>query len=101
MEKGKRIIYKFQIHNKLIELSKEKYDRAIVELPDLLNVKDRQFKNYRYAKLESTANIPIDKMVVLAAYFKCSVEDLITDIAFMREQVEGLKTSKDEFDYLS
>ena len=94
-------IKKYKIDLKLKGLTKSDYDLAITQLPEILGVKLRQFKNYQHATLESNVNIPIDKMVVLAAFFKCSVEDLITDISLMRKKVEEKQHSTTEYSFLS
>ena len=91
-------IYKFTIYNRLQNLSKKEYNVAIIKLPELLNVSSRQFQNYLYAKVGSKTNINSDKLIILAKYLKCSMEDLFTDIESITEKVENSK--KTNFNFL-
>jgi mRNA-degrading endonuclease RelE of RelBE toxin-antitoxin system len=74
---NKNYDYKYTIDEKLKNLPKEQYKQALIELPKLLNISDRQFQNYRYAKKNSKTNMTADKLHLLSKYFNCTMEDLL------------------------
>ncbi len=69
--------YKYTIDEKLKKLSREEYKRALKDIPKVLNISERQFQNYRYAKKNSNTNMTADKLHKLSKYFNCCMEDLL------------------------
>lgn len=90
-------IYKFTIYSRLQNLSKKNYQLALINLPELLNVSSRQFKNYMYAKIDSRVNLTSEKLIILAKYLKCSMEDLFTDLESITQKVENSKKTNFKF----
>jgi hypothetical protein len=75
---AKIIPYKFTIQDKLIGLSKNEYDKAMKDLPILLNISRSTFIRWRYTKKDSFSEIPTNASIALASYFDCSVQDIYT-----------------------
>jgi hypothetical protein len=69
--------YKYTIDERLKKLSREEYQQALRDIPNVLNISERQFQNYRYAKKNSITNMTADKLHKLSKYFNCSMEDLL------------------------
>ncbi|HCQ30238.1 MAG TPA: hypothetical protein DIU39_08135 [Flavobacteriales bacterium] len=74
---NKNYDYKYTIDEKLKNLPKDKYKQALKEIPKYLDISERQFQNYRYAKKDSKTNITADKLHKLSKYFNCTMEDLL------------------------
>ena len=98
MDTKNKPLYKFTIYNKLQDMTKRNYELALFQLPELLCITERQFKNYMYAKLDGKENLTSDKLILIAKYFNCSMEDMFIDIDSIINKVDAVKRSS-EFDY--
>ena len=71
--------YKYNILAKLDDLSVKNKRIAKKLLPRLLNISPRTFQIYLYIKLEDNNNISPDKLLIMAKYFGCSIEELMNE----------------------
>lgn len=68
---------KFSIEEKLDSLPHIERNEAMNKLPAVLDVSRMTFYKYRYIKKNDNQDIPGTKLVLLAKYFNCNVEELI------------------------
>lgn len=74
----KNLEYKYRIKEKLESLPYEQYRIAKRTLPKALGITKRTFERYLYTRLDDKYSIPSDHLASLAAYFKCTMEELLS-----------------------
>ncbi len=67
---------KYKIDYYLERLPKLEYNIVIQALPEYLGVSRRTFDRWKSYKLSSRKEIPVDKMFLIATFFKVQVEDM-------------------------
>lgn len=67
---------KYTIQNKLNRLSHNEYRIAKNKLPIALNINKRTFDRWIYILQEDNAEIPADKLAVIAKFLGCKIEDM-------------------------
>ena len=71
---------KYKINHYLGLLPKEEYDTNLQALPKQLGISKRTFNRWRNYKLSCSAEIPVDKMFLIAGFFSVKIEDMFTVI---------------------
>ena len=85
-------IPKYKIHQLLIKLPKEDYDKCMKSLPDKLGVTQRTFYRWKSLKIEDPSEIPADKLFQLAQFFGVKMEDMFN---FEPPKIELLNNETD------
>ncbi len=67
---------KYTIQNKLNRLSYNEYKIAKDKLPIALKINKRTFDRWLYILQEDVAEIPADKLAVIAKFLDCKIEDM-------------------------
>jgi hypothetical protein len=70
-------LYKFNIEQKLNELSFEERNKALKLIPEQLGISKDSFYAWRRIKKDSAQDIPSVKLTALANFFKCPVTEMI------------------------
>ena len=69
-------VFKYRINEMLNKLTVKDYRKAILVIPQLLNVSQKTFNNYRKIKLDDKQDIPHEKVVILEKLFDIKPGDL-------------------------
>ncbi len=69
--------YKFNIEQKLNELTYAERDKALKQLPEQLGISSYSFYIWRRIKDDSPQDIPSTKLVALSRFFKCTIDELV------------------------
>ena len=69
--------YKTRLNELLMELTKEDYDKAMEDLPRRLKIGKKMFYKLRTYPLDSSSCMSVDQAVVIADYFKISLDYLL------------------------
>lgn len=83
---------KFSIEEKLDKLPHVERNEALKKLPAVLDVSRMTFYKYRYIKKNDNQDIPGMKLIMLAKYFNCNVEELI-NVDVDVDHFKGVDTS--------
>lgn len=67
---------KYTIHSKLNKLSYKEYKIARNKLPLALKVNKRTFDRWMRIPIEDAAEIPADKLAVIAKFLGCKIEEM-------------------------
>ncbi len=70
-------LYKFNIDEKLNDLSYKERNEALKLIPDQLAISKNTFYEWRRIKKDSKQDVPAIKLAALAKFFKCQTEELI------------------------
>jgi len=69
---------KYKIDYHLEQLPKKEYDTITRKLTNYLGISKRTFDRWRNIQLDDSAEIPVDKMFLIALLFKTTVEEMFT-----------------------
>jgi glutamate mutase epsilon subunit len=69
-------VFKYRIDELLNKLTVKDYRKALLIVPQLLNISQKTFNNYRKIKLEDKQDIPHEKVVILEKLFVVSTGEL-------------------------
>ncbi len=93
-------LYKFTIYNQLQNMSKKNYSKALIKIPELLGISKRQFQNYVYAQIGDNADLNSQKLILIAKYLECPIEELFTDIESIVKKVNNAKGEEIDLSFL-
>ena len=69
-------VFKYRIDELLNKLTVKDYRKALLIVPQLLNISQKTFNNYRKIKLNDKQDIPHEKVVILEKLFVISPGEL-------------------------
>ncbi|OKS85792.1 hypothetical protein [Mucilaginibacter polytrichastri] len=64
-----KTVFKYRINDMLNKLNVKDYRKAILIVPQLLNISQKTFNNYRKIKFDDKQDIPHEKVVILEKLF--------------------------------
>ena len=70
--------YKYRLKEKLEAMSYLEYQDAMEILPQELGISNSEFSRYLDAKVSDDFSISVDDLIVLANFFGCRVEELLS-----------------------
>lgn len=71
-------MYKYRLHYLLRQLSYDDYRTAMHWLPQKLFISHSTWLRWIYLPMGSKQNISVEKLELLATFFECNIEDLLT-----------------------
>ncbi|ALL06495.1 hypothetical protein AQ505_13910 [Pedobacter sp. PACM 27299] len=81
-------IRKYKIDEYLFNLNVWQYRKAMQILPDLLSISLNTFHNYRRIPMESSQDIPYEKVILMEKLFELQMGTL----AYQYPEIESLKS---------
>lgn len=89
-------IYKYSIHERLQKLTISEKQKALLDLPEQLNISVDQFYKYVYAKIDSNTKLSAESMLIIARYFNCTMEQM-----FSLSPTKTNKADNNEYNFLT
>lgn len=71
-----KTVFKYRINELLTQLSVKDYRKALLVIPQLLNISPKTFNNYRKIKFDDVQDIPHEKVVLLEKLFDINAGEL-------------------------
>lgn len=71
-----KTVFKYRINELLNKFSVSEYKKAMLLIPQLLNVSQKTLNNYRNIKIDDLQDIPHEKVVILEKLFGLEPGDL-------------------------
>lgn len=71
--------YKYTIHQRLLRLSVQDFDIAMIWLPAQLGITTATFRNWIYCKSSDHLEIPGTAILKMAAFFECKPSEMYTN----------------------
>jgi glutamate mutase epsilon subunit len=82
-------VFKYRINEMLNKLTVKDYRKAILVIPQMLNISQKTFNNYRKIKLDDKQDVPHEKVVILEKLFDIKPGDL-QNFTFIVEPIFSL-----------
>ncbi|WCT14737.1 hypothetical protein [Mucilaginibacter jinjuensis] len=87
-------VFKYRIDELLNKLTVKDYRKALLIVPQLLNISQKTFNNYRKIKLEDKQDIPHEKVVILEKLFAINTGEL-QNFTFIVEPIFSFNEEED------
>jgi hypothetical protein len=87
-------VFKYRINEMLNKLTVKDYRKAILVIPQLLNISQKTFNNYRKIKLDDKQDVPHEKVVILEKLFDIKPGDL-QNFTFIIEPIFNLNEDEE------
>jgi hypothetical protein len=87
-------VFKYRINEMLNKLTVKDYRKAILVIPQLLNISQKTFNNYRKIKLDDKQDLPHEKVVILEKLFDINPGEL-QNFTFIVEPIFNLNEDEE------
>lgn len=89
-----QLVFKYRINEMLNKLTVKDYRKAILVIPQILNISQKTFNNYRKIKLDDKQDVPHEKVVILEKLFDINPGEL-QNFTFIVEPIFNLNEDEE------